>query len=63
MIDAPENLVRVPTLKHWQITGWYMTEGEDYEGMSPREYLRDKDWNERREVGLYALRKFKVLKP
>ena len=24
LIDAPENLVLVPTLKHWQINGWYM---------------------------------------
>ena len=30
LIDSPENLVRIPTLKHWQITGWYMTPNEDY---------------------------------
>jgi hypothetical protein len=28
----------------------------------PGEYLSDKTWAERREVGLYALRKFKALK-
>lgn len=63
MIDAPENLVRIPSLKHREITGWYMTRDEDYDGMSPREYLQDKDWNTRRDVGLYALRRFKVLEP
>jgi hypothetical protein len=35
-------LVRIPTLKHWQITGWYMTPSEDYGGLSPRSYLRGK---------------------
>jgi hypothetical protein len=24
-IDGPHNLARIPTLKHWEITGWYMT--------------------------------------
>ncbi|MCP9626120.1 hypothetical protein NML43_03340 [Rhodopseudomonas palustris] len=62
-IDDPSNLVSIPRLKHWQITGWYMTENEDFGGRSPREYLADKDWNERRRVGLHALRMFGVLKP
>ena len=62
MIDAPENLVRVPALKHREITGWYMTKNADYGGVSPREYLRDKDWNERTRVGLDALTKYGVLK-
>lgn len=25
MIDGPDNLVLIPTLKHWQINGWYST--------------------------------------
>jgi hypothetical protein len=67
-IDAPKNLVRISTLKHWEITGWYMTKNEDYtneygEIVSPREYLRQKDWKERTRVGLYALVRFGVLKP
>lgn len=62
MIDAPENLVRIPTGKHWEITGWYMTRSDRFGGVSPREYLRDKDWNERTRVGLEALTKFGVLK-
>ena len=36
----PENLVRIPTFKHWEITGWYMKKNFDYDGLSPRDYLR-----------------------
>jgi hypothetical protein len=63
MIDAPENLVRIPTLKHWLITGWYMTPNEDYGGISPRAYLKNKPWAERVKVGHFALVKYGVLKP
>lgn len=62
-IDASDNLVRVPTLKHWQITGWYMMRNEEYGGLSPREYLRGKSWEERRAVGLRGLIEHGVLKP
>jgi hypothetical protein len=61
-IDHPENLVRIPRLQHYQITGWYGGKDERLGGLSPREYLSDKDWSERYSVGLQALRKFGVLK-
>jgi hypothetical protein len=61
-IEHPENLVRIPRLQHYQITGWYGTKGERLGGLSPRECLSDKDWSERYSVGLEALRKFEVLK-
>ncbi len=61
-IDAPDNLVRIPTLKHWEITGWYMKGNDDFGGLSPREYLRGKSAEERRRVGLDALIRFGVLK-
>ncbi|NJO54782.1 MAG: hypothetical protein HC829_08040 [Bacteroidales bacterium] len=63
LIDAPENLVRVPTLKHWEITAWFMQGKEDYGGLSPREYLLGKDWAERVRVGRQALIDVGVLKP
>jgi hypothetical protein len=63
MIDAPENLVRVPTLSHWQINIWYSTGNEDFGGLPPREYLRGKSWEERRRIGLKALLQSGVLKP
>ncbi len=62
-IDGPDNLVRIPTLKHWEITGWYMRGNRRFGGLSPREYLRGKGWNEKRQVGLDALIDAKVLKP
>lgn len=63
LIEASENRVRIPTLKHWVITAWYMTKNRKYGGLSPREYLRGKDWAERLKVGREALIKFGVLKP
>jgi hypothetical protein len=61
-IEHPENLVRIPRLQHYRITGWYMRENEEFDGLSPRAYLQDKDWGERYRVGLRALKKFEVLK-
>jgi len=63
IIDGPDNLVRIPTLKHWQINGWFGTKTDEFGGLSPREYLRGKDWNERTRVGHKALIKAGVLKP
>jgi hypothetical protein len=62
-IDDPENVVKIPRVTHYQITGWYMTGNSNLGGLSPRQYLNDKSWEERRQVGLDALVKFKVLKP
>jgi hypothetical protein len=62
-IDAPDNVVRIPTLKHWELNSWYETRNENYGGQTPRQYLKDKDWATRREVGLDGLRKVGVLKP
>jgi hypothetical protein len=63
MIDGRDNLVRVPTLKHWLITAWFQTKNSDYGDSSPRDYLRGKSWEERRRVGTDALTRFGVLKP
>jgi hypothetical protein len=63
MIDAPENLVRIPRFKHWEINRWYGRPNEAYGGLSPREYLRSKDWAERVSVGQKALIDHGVLKP
>ncbi|MDB5626833.1 MAG: hypothetical protein JWR73_2635, partial [Tardiphaga sp.] len=62
-INAPENLVRVPTLKHYEITGWYQQPNEEFGGKTPREYLADKPLAERLRVGNDALIRFGVLKP
>jgi hypothetical protein len=63
MIDSPTNIVRIPTLKHWLVTGWYQIPNQDFDGLSPREYLRGKTWKERVRVGKRALIEFGVLQP
>ena len=62
MVHAPENLVRVPRLKHWMINGWYPIPNEDYGWMPPRQYSRGKDWEERTRIGRDALVRFGILK-
>lgn len=37
------NLMLVPTLRHWDVTGWYMTRNSEFGGLTPRQFLRDKD--------------------
>lgn len=63
LIDAPENLVRIPRMKHWDINAWYQTENPDFGGETPREYLSGRSWDIRKAVGLEALRIHGVLKP
>jgi hypothetical protein len=63
MIDAPENIVSIPRMKHWEINAWYQTPNKEFGRLTPRKYLSGKDWDERQRVGLFALRKFRVLKP
>ena len=62
-IDAPENLVRVPTMRHWEINAWYQRENREFDGLSPREFLRGRSWEDRYAVGLHAMTTFGVLLP
>ncbi|TKT73689.1 hypothetical protein YH63_020925 [Afipia massiliensis] len=62
-IDDPSNKVRIPTLKHYEISGWFSTRSDEFGGLTPRDYLRDKDSSERRRVGIEALIDAGVLKP
>ncbi len=61
-IDSRENLVRVPTLIHIEITRWYSTKHKNYGFRPPQEVLREKDWDEQMRVGIDVLRDFKVIK-
>jgi len=45
-IDSWGNTVRIPTLKHLDINGWYSTPSPDYGDLSPRDYLRGRAWDE-----------------
>jgi hypothetical protein len=38
-------------MKHWDINEWYETANPDYGDVSPRVYLRGKDWEEGRRGG------------
>jgi hypothetical protein len=62
LIDSPENKVRLPTLKHLDINGWYSRPNERFGGLSPRDYLRGKSWDEQMSIGLEVLRKQGALK-
>jgi hypothetical protein len=63
LTDAPENLVRIPRWKHWQLNSWYEKPNDDYGGMTPRAYARGKSWEIRDLIGLKGLVSMGVLKP
>lgn len=64
LIQSRDNLVRIPILKHIDITSYYATKIEQEDGsmLSPRESLKGKDFETRRQFGLDTLRRFGVLK-
>jgi hypothetical protein len=62
-IELPENRVGIPRWKHWDINGWYSEKNDEFGGLSPRDYLRRRDWDEHYRIGLKALIRFGVLKP
>jgi hypothetical protein len=61
LMNASDNLVRIPTLKHWELNAWYATPNLDYGNRSPRQYLIGKSWGERRSVGLDGLQQIGAL--
>jgi hypothetical protein len=61
-IGDPENLVRIPTYAHIDITKFYQTGNPEYGGLTPRQYLRGMSFDERYEFGLNELRKEGLLK-
>jgi hypothetical protein len=62
LINGSDNLVRIPTLIHRDISDFYSTSDPEL-GQTPREYLRGKSWDDRRKFGLETLVRFGVLKP
>jgi hypothetical protein len=62
VINRADNLVLVPRYRHWQINSWFQTPDKNFDGLTPRQYLQNKSWDERRYLGLKALRDFGVLK-
>lgn len=63
MTENIDNKVLVPRYRHWEITTWYATKNEEFGGLTPREYLRGKSWEERYQMGLKVMIDKGVLKP
>jgi hypothetical protein len=61
-IEARENVVKIPYYIHRDISDWYSTPNEKYDGKTPREYLRGKSFEEQYQFGLDVLRDRGVLK-
>ncbi|MES2750190.1 MAG: hypothetical protein V4661_02350 [Pseudomonadota bacterium] len=63
LIQGRDNLVLVPTLKHIEISRYYSTKVEQPDGsmLSPRDQLRNQDFETRRQYGLKILRDYGVL--
>jgi hypothetical protein len=50
-------------MRHWDLNRWYETPSREFGDQTPRQYLADKSWEERRRVGLQGLIEVGVLKP
>ncbi len=61
LIYSRENEVRIPVVKHMDISRFYSTPNKYYNGLSPRDYLRGKSWDEQMREGLKILRDNGVL--
>lgn len=62
MIESQSNKVRIPLYRHQQISDYYSSYDAEL-GMSPREFLKDKSWEERYEFGLRILIDYGVMLP
>jgi hypothetical protein len=62
VVEARNNIVRIPRYKHWQINEYYQARREDLGWQTPREYLKGKSTEERYQFGLRVLRDVGVLK-
>lgn len=63
LVHRPDNLVRISTLRHWEVTAWYQIPQDRFGGLTPRAYLREKSWDIKYQIGLEALRDLGILAP
>ena len=62
LIEGKENIVRIPYYKHRDISNFYQrSNNPEFGGLSPREGLEGKSFQEKYEYGLKTLRQFKAL--
>ena len=62
LIDSSQNKVRIPVVRHRDINAWYSRSNERFGDLSPRDYLRGRNWDEQTREGLEILRQKGVLK-
>jgi len=61
-IQSPENTVRIPYYRHKDVQQYYQTPNPALGGLTPREYLHGKSFEEQFRFGLEVLRKFGIMK-
>lgn len=62
LLQGKDNLVSIPYYIHRDISDFYSRSNKDYDGKTPRDYLRGKSFEEQYKFGLDMLRKFGALK-
>jgi len=64
LIQDPSNIVRIPYYKHKMIQSYYQRhiKSPPFNGLTPRQYLKGKSFEEQFQFGMDALRKFGVVK-
>ena len=61
-LERDASKVRIPYYGHRAISDFYSTPNDEFGGLTPREYLRGKSWDEKYKFGLETMRRFGVLK-
>ena len=61
-LNNTENIVRIPRGRHWLVTSLMMRRRECLGGLSYRQWLKGKSFEEHRRVGLLGLREAEALK-
>jgi len=62
LLQSRQNQVIIPYYLHRDISDFYSTPNERYGGMTPRDFLRGKSYEEQYQFGLMVMHKFGVLK-
>jgi len=64
VVQDPSNIARIPYYKHKMIQSYYQKPNDNppFNGLSPREYLQGKSFDEQFQIGMDTLRKFGVMK-
>lgn len=61
-VQSPANVVRIPYYRHKDVQSYYQTPNPNLGGLTPRQYLRGKSYEEQFEFGLQALRDLGIMK-